>query len=479
MRRLLFACLTFVAASNCLAQDGKVPITTSSEEARALYLQGREFIERLQTSEGRARFEQAVARDPAFALAEYNLSLAAPTARAAAAHLERAAELAGRASPGEQLLIQAQQARVEADPARVVRLLEALVAQYPGDERSHWLLGSAYNAARRHDEAIAEYRKALAINPAFSLAYNSVGYAYRATDSMAEAEQAFRQYIELVPDDPNPYDSYAELLMKLGRFDESIAQYRKALAIDPGFGASYVGIAANHMYAGRHAAAIAEAERYLERGRDDRERRVALSALLHAYVGQGKTDRALEIAGKAHALAAAAGDTATMAADLVTMGDILLEAGRVAPAGQRYGEAHDLVARSGLAAAVKEDDTLARHYDLARVALARHDLPTARRESAAYMEGARARRNDVRIRQAHELEGLMALHDREYDASLAAFALGNQDDPAIRYAMAQAWRGKGDVAKARRLEEQAVGAYILPTLAYASIRARAKAATAR
>ena len=47
----------------------------------------------------------------------------------------------------------------------------------------------------------------------------------------ANAEKAFQKYIELIPKDPNPYDSYAELLLKMGRFEDSIAQYRKALEI--------------------------------------------------------------------------------------------------------------------------------------------------------------------------------------------------------------------------------------------------------
>ena len=78
-------------------------------------------------------------------------------------------------------------------------------------------------------------QKATEINPKFSPAYNSLGYAYRPLEKYAEAETAFKKYIELIPDDPNPYDSYAELLMKTGRFDESIAQYRKALSVDQHF----------------------------------------------------------------------------------------------------------------------------------------------------------------------------------------------------------------------------------------------------
>ena len=49
-----------------------------------------------------------------------------------------------------------------------------------------------------------------------------LGYAYRQEGDYANAEQAFKKYIELIPNDPNPYDSYAELLLKMGKFDESI-----------------------------------------------------------------------------------------------------------------------------------------------------------------------------------------------------------------------------------------------------------------
>ena len=90
------------------------------------------------------------------------------------------------------------------------------MAKYPADERAHFLLGGAYFGRQEYDKAIAEYRKATELNPRFSPAYNLLGYAYRAVDQFGDAETAFRKYIELIPGDPNPYDSYAELLMKTG-----------------------------------------------------------------------------------------------------------------------------------------------------------------------------------------------------------------------------------------------------------------------
>src|SRR5438876_5814593 len=46
--------------------------------------------------------------------------------------------------------------------------------------------------------------------------------------------------------------------LKMGRHAESIEMYRKALAADPHFNSSHVGIAANLMYQEKHDAARAE-----------------------------------------------------------------------------------------------------------------------------------------------------------------------------------------------------------------------------
>ena len=49
--------------------------------------------------------------------------------------------------------------------------------------------------------------------------------------------------IAALPKDPNPQDSYAEILRMAGRFDQAIEHYRAALAIDPDFYSSQFGIA--------------------------------------------------------------------------------------------------------------------------------------------------------------------------------------------------------------------------------------------
>ena len=82
------------------------------------------------------------------------------------------------------------------------------------------------------------------------------------------------------------------------------------------------------MYQGKHDQALAEAEKLDTAAQNDADRRFALFTKALVYVDQGKTDAALKEIQKQYALAAKIGDTATMAGDAETMGDILLHAGK-------------------------------------------------------------------------------------------------------------------------------------------------------
>jgi tetratricopeptide (TPR) repeat protein len=456
----------------------KIPITTQSDAARELWLRGRVLNENLQPHEAHALFQQAADLDPSFALAEYSLAATAITARELETHLSRAIKLAANASVGERLLILGLQARTNGDPDRARQLAESLVVHYPQDERAHWTLASACSAQQQYERTISELRKAIALNPRFSLAFNQLGYAYRSAGQLAEAEKTFLQYIALVPGDPNPYDSYAELLMKVGRFDESIGQYRKALAIDPHFTGSFVGIATDEALAGRYDAAVAEAERYFSVARDDRERRAALLALALVHVDHGANEQALSVMERRYALARAIGDTVNMSADGVQIADILLELGRVPGASERFTQAHALLAASGVSAEAKQDDALASTYDAARVALAMGDLQSARASAAAYSAGAALRKNDARIRQSHELNGLVALAAKDFDVGIAEFALADQQNPAVIAAKGRAYAGRGDIEYAHKAAEQARNMNVLLTFPYAFTRAALAASTA-
>ena len=453
---------------------GKVTLTTSSVEARQLYLKGRLMGENLRAHDSREILRQAAAKDPQFALAHYSLALNSPTAKEFFDHLKQAVALSPKASEGERLMILGLQAGANADTKTQRDYYEKLAAAYPGDERAHFLLGGAYFGQQDYSRAIAEYQKSVQIAPDYAPAYNLLGYAHRQAGQFGEAEQAFKKYIELIPNDPNPYDSYAELLMKMGRFDESVAMYRKALATDQNFSPSRIGVATNMMYQGNHAGARGEMGKLFQLARNDGDRRASFFTNSVVYADEGNFDRALGELRKEYAVAERIHDPAAMAGDVTAMGDVLLEAGKPEEARKQYEQALALQQHSDLSNKVKEDAELVHHYNLGRVAVRLGDLAGARQHSEVFMKGVTAKKNDGEIRLAHQLAGTIALEDKQFDQAIAELNQGNQQDAYTLYRLGLAYQGKGDGAKAAELFQRAADQNSLPALNYAFVRLKAK-----
>ena len=194
-------------------------------------------------------------RIPRFALAHYSLALNSPTAKEFFDHLKEAVKLSGKASDGERLMILGLEAGANADPEKQREYYERTgggVSRATSERTSFW--AATTSGSRTIPRRCGSIRASVEIAPDFAPAYNLLGYAYRQVGQYDDAEKAFKKYIELIPNDPNPYDSYAELLMKMGRFDESIAHVSQGAGDRSQFSPSHIGIASNLMYQGKHEA---------------------------------------------------------------------------------------------------------------------------------------------------------------------------------------------------------------------------------
>jgi tetratricopeptide (TPR) repeat protein len=437
------------------ATGDKVPITTASSEARKLYLEGRDLLERLRATDGHRLFEQAVTKDRNFALAYVGLANTAGTNREFVEAATKAVALADRVSEGERHQILALDAALKGDPAGNLMHLKELIRLFPNDERVHTQLGVLYFGRQDYPNAIAEFEKSTSINSRFSPPYNQLGYAYKFTDRVNEAEAVFKKYTELIPDDPNPYDSYAELLMKMGRFDESIKAYEKALSIDPHFVNSYVGIGNDYLAMGKTEQARATFARIGARARNTGERRLMRFWTAASYVHDGATDKAIEELKAGAALAEAEHDAGTLSGDLVQMGDVLREEGRLDDALAKYGEAVKVMDASQLAEPIKAATRRQNVFEEARVAVAKHDVATAKSKAAEYSRLIASRNAPFELRQQHELAGMIALAEKRYAAASEEFGHANQRDPRILLLMAEAAQGAGSAEKATALAQKA------------------------
>jgi tetratricopeptide (TPR) repeat protein len=462
-----------VASNKAESPGGKIAITTSSEEARKEFLQGRDLQEKLQIQDSIQHFDKAISLDPNFALAELNRAQVSPTGKEFFDHLKKAVALADKASNGEKLLILGNEAGANGNAAKQKELLEQLAAAFPNDERAHFNLGGYYFGQQDFPSAIEHYKKATEIAPTYSTAFNILGYAYRQNDDNANAEQAFKKYIELIPNDPNPYDSLAELYLKMGRFDDSITQYRKALAIDPNFINSHQGIAAALMYQGKPDEAAAELQKITDKARSDAERRTAMFAQTVVDVDSGKLDAALAEVDKQYTLGEKTNDVAGMIGDLQLKGNILLEMGKADEAKAAYDQLLKMTSDSSLSQEIKDNATRFHHFNLARVALAKKDMATAKTEAEAFRKGTETSKNPFQTKQAHELLGMIALEAKDFDAALAELQQSNLQNPYDLYRICQAYQGKGDMGKSKEYCTKAATFNSLPQLNLAFIRRKA------
>jgi tetratricopeptide (TPR) repeat protein len=452
------------------AQD--VPITTS-DEARELYIQGRDLAEKLRATDARRYYQRAVENDPEFALGYWALAVTAPTTKDFFEALERAVELADGASEGEHHVIMALDAAARGDPDVQREHLDALVSGFPADKRAHNAVGGFHFGRQEYDLAIAAYEKAIAIDSEFSQPYNQLGYAYRFQERFPDAERAFKKYTELIPDEPNPHDSYAELLMKLGRFEESIENYEKALEQDPNFVASYVGIANNQMFQDRPEAARSTLQELERIARTDGERRTALFWKAASYVHEEKTEEALEAVSTMYAIAEAKSDLGAMSGDQNLVGTILLESGDPDGAMSHYSEAIRLIQQADVPDDVKAATVRNSLFNQGRVALARRDLAAAQDKAREYSESAKQHGIPFEIRNSHELQGMVAVYEKDYESAVRHLKQANQQNPRVLYRTAVALHGAGDHDGSRAAMEAAANFNGL-NFNYAYVRYKAK-----
>jgi len=109
----------------------------------------------------------------------------------------------------------------------------------PNDASSYHNLGNAYNKMGRLDEAITEYKKALAIAPNFVMAHCHLGVAYYKKGMFDEAIAEYKKTLAIAPNFVMAHCHLGIAYAKKGMFDEAIAECNKALSINPSYIQAY------------------------------------------------------------------------------------------------------------------------------------------------------------------------------------------------------------------------------------------------
>jgi len=223
--------------------------------------------------------------------------------RAALEHLQVALELAQQTGDAQllQSWIHNSLGNVYADLGRH----EDAIAEYqkaikldPDDAYPHNGLGNVYRDLGRHEEAIAEFQQAIELDPSLAYLHNNLGAVYRDLGRQEEAISAFQRAIELDPTYAYPHNGLGNVYRDLGRHEEAITEYQKAIELG-GLNDHELAVVHNNLVAvyrdlGRQEEAIAEYRRVIELGGlNDHELAVVHNGLGNVYRDLGRQKEAI------------------------------------------------------------------------------------------------------------------------------------------------------------------------------------------
>lgn len=194
--------------------------------------------------------------------------------------------------------------RVEIVDAAYRRFLE----RYPEHVGGRVAFGSFLNDTGREGEARAEWERALKLDPKDPAIHNNLAGTYGHSGPVTNAFVHYEKAIELDPKEPIYHQNFATTLLLFRKdvmehygirdeqevFDKSLAEYRRALELDPGSFLIASDLAQTYylIKPPRHDDALAAWRKALELASDDLEREGVRVHLARIQVQAGRFDEA-------------------------------------------------------------------------------------------------------------------------------------------------------------------------------------------
>jgi len=284
---------------------------TEDAEAHNLFLRGR-YLWNKRTSDAIDKsiqyFNQAVAKDPAYALAYVGLADAylvlpnfsgvppADVASKAKTAVEHALSI-DRQLPEAHTTLAGISADFEWNWSEAESQFKQAIAMKPNYATAHQWYGEYLDHAGRSDEAIRELQRAQELDPLSPIINTSLGQAYYHARAYDRSIDQFRKTLDLDPDFYNAHLHLGLIFLQKQMHDEAIAEFQKASALSGDATNVVALLGAAYAQAGKRD----DAEKVLDRLNSlYKERRASDRDMAIVYTGLGDHDRAIAALEKAY-----------------------------------------------------------------------------------------------------------------------------------------------------------------------------------
>ena len=186
-------------------------------------------------------------------------------------------------SDGQNELLRELEASYEAgDHDLVIEDSNIALEKSPGAFVYH-LRGKAYFAKGQYDLAIADFKRAMDLEPQNAIIISNISMAYERKRYLKEAIRYAQDAVELAPKDPQFRVSLGDLYFGMGDYGQALAAYQTAAEIAPGTAAAYEGLGNTYMKQGELNQAIQAYSRAIEADPSNPERSRIIAARKRAY----------------------------------------------------------------------------------------------------------------------------------------------------------------------------------------------------
>ena len=134
---------------------------------------------------------------------------------------------------------QAKQAYRARDYQTAESLTRRILEEAEDSSAAHILLGTICGSTSRNQESIAEFNRAIEIQPENPEAFNNLGVIFRQTGKSRDALYWLTRAIGLGNAKADIYYNLGNVHKALNNFQEAIEAYRKAIELDPSLAAAY------------------------------------------------------------------------------------------------------------------------------------------------------------------------------------------------------------------------------------------------
>jgi tetratricopeptide (TPR) repeat protein len=249
-----------------------MPLTTKSAEARSLYENAVTDFANLHVEKAMQEWRKATKVDPSFAMAHVQLAFNSHDPAEQQSEMQKALRQVRKVTPGERLFIRWVEGVRERNYVAGIQAMNDLAAMYPRDKEVLYLVGNWLVIRESYDRSKKFMDAVLALDPNFPPAFNDLGYDYAYMRDYKNAIATMERYVASLPGEPNPNDSYAEILRLSGDFEGALEHYRAALKVDPNFVYSQLGIADTYALMGNEERARAEYGKAIASAQSDTDR---------------------------------------------------------------------------------------------------------------------------------------------------------------------------------------------------------------